>query len=228
ACILATSVWWFTQCNPVARGWGRTIEGTCAPISVLAILGYLTSAYSAFLDIFFALYPIPFIMQLNMPLKSRIAVSTALSLSVLACIVSIYKLAIFGQVFEILATDPTYLVPYLNILGVSEGVILLICSSLPTLGALFRLARGKLTSTGGSRNVPNQSAASNQGRSGGMGNSSRANYQGHKLEDPENGSTRTAGVQSSVDDVPLVSTSKTIVTISRPEPEQEDEIHVHN
>lgn len=46
-------------------------------------------------------------MRLNMPLKSRIAVSVALGLSVLACIVSIYKLAIFGSVFEILAEDPT-------------------------------------------------------------------------------------------------------------------------
>jgi hypothetical protein len=106
-CILATSVWWFKQCSPVEYGWNRSIEGTCAPVSVMADLGYFTSAYSAFLDIFFALYPIPFIMRLNMPLKSRIAVSIALGLSALACIVSIYKLAIFGQVFAILAVDPT-------------------------------------------------------------------------------------------------------------------------
>lgn len=107
ACILATSVWWFKQCDPIEKGWNPTVEGTCAPVSVMANLGYFTSAYSAFLDILFALYPIPFIMRLNMPLKSRIAVSAALGLSVLACAVSIYKLAIFGQVFEILAVDPT-------------------------------------------------------------------------------------------------------------------------
>lgn len=107
ACILATSVWWWKQCTPMERGWDRTIEGTCAPVSVLANLGYFTSAYSAFLDIFFAMYPIPFVMRLNMPLKSRIAVSVALGLSALACIVSIYKLAIFGEIFEILAVDPT-------------------------------------------------------------------------------------------------------------------------
>ena len=108
ACILATSVWWFKQCDPVEYGWDRTIPGgKCAPVSVLANLGYFTSAYSAFLDIFFSLYPIPFIMRLNMPLRSRIAVSTALGFSMMACFVSIYKLAIFGQVFEILAVDPT-------------------------------------------------------------------------------------------------------------------------
>ena len=107
ACILTTSVWWFVQCKPVEYGWNRSIEGTCSPISVLADLGYFTSAYSAFLDIFFALYPIPLVMRLNMPLRSRMAVASALGLSALACIVSIYKLAIFGQVFEILAVDPT-------------------------------------------------------------------------------------------------------------------------
>jgi hypothetical protein len=73
----------------------------------MADLGYFTSAYSAFLDLFFGLYPIPLIMRLNMPFKSRIAVSIALGLSGLACIVSVYKLAIFGQVFEILEQDPT-------------------------------------------------------------------------------------------------------------------------
>jgi hypothetical protein len=107
ACILATSVWWWMQCTPIERGWDRTVEGTCAPVSVLANLGYFTSAYSAFLDIFYAMYPIPFVMRLNMPLKSRVAVSVALALSALACIVSIYKLAIFGSIFEILAVDPT-------------------------------------------------------------------------------------------------------------------------
>jgi hypothetical protein len=108
ACILATSIWWFKQCDPVEYGWDRNIPGgSCAPVSIMANLGYFTSAYSAFLDVFFALYPIPFIMRLNMPLKTRLAVATAMGLSVLACVVSIYKLAIFGQVFEILAVDPT-------------------------------------------------------------------------------------------------------------------------
>jgi hypothetical protein len=107
ACILATSVWWFEQCSPVEYGWNRTIPGSCADISVLANLGYFTSAYSAFLDIFFALYPIPFIMRLNMPFRSRVAVSVALGFSAMASVVSIYKLAIFDQVFTILAVDPT-------------------------------------------------------------------------------------------------------------------------
>ena len=107
ACILATSVWWFKQCDPVERNWDLSIEGQCADISILKNLGYFTSAYSSFLDLFFAVYPAPFIMRLNMPLKTRLAFASAMGLSVLGCFVSLYKLIIFGQVFEIMETDPT-------------------------------------------------------------------------------------------------------------------------
>ena len=108
ACILATSVWWYKQCDPVEFGWNRTIPGgKCASTKVMSDLGYFTSAYSAFLDVFFALYPIPFIMRLNMPLKNRILVSIALGLSILAFILSLYKLTIFGEIFVVLAENPT-------------------------------------------------------------------------------------------------------------------------
>ncbi|KAJ3545900.1 hypothetical protein NM208_g2281 [Fusarium decemcellulare] len=204
ACILATSIWWFKQCNPVAFGWDKTIEGgTCASVKVMSDLGYFTSAYSAFLDVFFALYPVPFIMRLNMPFKSRVAISIALGLSILASVVSIYKLTIFGSVFEVLAEDPTYPVPFLDILGLSEGCILVVCASLPTLGPLFRLARGKL-STINSSHGPSQRVASNQGNhseSSGRWDKLR----GHRLDDVEN---RSTGMGSSVDDIPLVSGPK--------------------
>jgi hypothetical protein len=99
ACILATSIWWYKQCDPVEFGWDRTIPGgKCASTKVMSDLGYFTSAYSAFLDVFFALYPIPFNMRLNMPLKNRILVSIALGLSILAFVLTIYKLTIFGKI----------------------------------------------------------------------------------------------------------------------------------
>lgn len=197
ACILATSIWWWKQCDPVERGWDRSIPGSCASVSILTNLGYFTSAYSAFLDIFFALYPIYFVMRLNMPLKSRIAVSIALGLSALACIVSIYKLAIFGEIFSILAVDPTYPVPYLDILGVAEGAILLICASLPTLGPLIRLIKDQVTTTRSSR----QPSGSSEGRSG-KGAGQWPGFKGRRSDD--GGHTYVDGTHSSVDDIPLV------------------------
>jgi hypothetical protein len=46
-------------------------------------------------------------MRLNMPLKNRILVSIALGLSILAFILTIYKLTIFGEIFVVLAENPT-------------------------------------------------------------------------------------------------------------------------
>ncbi|KAJ9143499.1 Integral membrane protein [Pleurostoma richardsiae] len=206
ACIFATSVWWFEQCTPVAYGWDQTIPGgKCTDVSVLADLGYFTSAYSAFLDIFFALYPIPFIMRLNMPLRTRVAVATALGLSVMACVVSIYKLTIFGQVFAILAVDPTYPVPYLDILGVSEGFVLLVCASLPALGPLFRAAKGKVTSATRTAQGSHNQLDSGEVRSHG-GSRNWDSFKGHKLEDAEHSST--LNLRPSFDAIPLVTTSK--------------------
>ncbi|KAI1081063.1 hypothetical protein F5B20DRAFT_569915 [Whalleya microplaca] len=204
ACILATSVWWFHQCSPVEYGWN---QGHCADISILADLGYFTSAYSAFLDIFFALYPIPFIMRLNMALKTRIVVSIALGLGVLACIVSIYKLSIFGQVFTILKTDPTYPVPYLDILGTAEGCILLICTSLPTLGPIYRSIRNKATdvysSMTGSRKTQD---GNSHGASQRSGSKAEWDFKGHKLEEQGH----STGGRPSTDDIPLVAPTNNI------------------
>lgn len=99
----------------------------------------------------------------------------------------------------------------MDILGIAEGAILIICASLPTLGPLWRLARGKLTSfNGSSRSGHNQGGSSNN-QSGSNGaiitwtnwpNSNR----GHKL-DEEADIRPKSGIPPSVDDIPLVSTS---------------------
>lgn len=46
-------------------------------------------------------------MRLNMSLKNRILVSIALGLSILAFILAIYKLAIFSDIFVVLAENRT-------------------------------------------------------------------------------------------------------------------------
>ncbi|KAI1396773.1 hypothetical protein F4819DRAFT_117511 [Hypoxylon fuscum] len=199
ACFLAVSVWWFKQCDPVEYGWDKNIEGgTCADIRVMSNLAYFTSAYSAFLDIFFALYPIPFIMRLNMPLRARLAVASALSLSSLAFVASVIKLSALGQAFEISATDPTFPVPYLDILGMSEGYILIICSSLPTLGPLFRATKRKLTS----RDM-NTNTGANAGSSLHSLHKSYARSKEQKHTDGV-GRSSDGGNSSSVDDIALI------------------------
>ncbi|KAL1842330.1 hypothetical protein VTJ49DRAFT_5498 [Mycothermus thermophilus] len=202
ACILATSVWWFKQCDPVEYGWDRSIEGGwCAPVSVMANLGYFTSAYSAFLDLFFSLYPIPFIMRLNMPLKGRIAVSAAMGLSSSACFLSIYKLAIFGEIFEILAVDPTYPVPYLDILGIAEGKFTTVSNSSHQMsngtphGSISHRRRSRM-GFGGSASGGNTTLSSGDWDK----------VKGHKLDSDAEGASLQ--LRPSFDNIPLVTSSK--------------------
>lgn len=197
-CIMGVSVFWFTQCRPIAKQWDSSVDGVCSGTKMFSDLGYFVSAYSAFLDIFFGLYPIPFIMRLSMPLKSRITVSASLGLGVVACIVSIYKLIIFGDIFEIVAKDPTYPLPFLNMLGLAEGSILIICASVPTLGPLYRKARGKFTDRYGSGSGDSQverkktissifSSVVGGGAAEGHSNKDWSAFNELKLDDPERG-----------------------------------------
>lgn len=103
--ILATSVWWYCQCQPASFLWDVSKPGRCANLDIMKGLSYFSTAYSVFLDLFFALYPIPKIMRLYMPLRDRLAVATAFGLSSCACILSIYKLSIYPRVLDLLLVD---------------------------------------------------------------------------------------------------------------------------
>ncbi|KAH6656529.1 hypothetical protein BKA67DRAFT_552241 [Truncatella angustata] len=139
--IFSTSVFIFIQCNPAEKNWNKDVDGICLPDSTIIAIEYFVSSYSAFLDMFFALFPVPFVMRLNMPLKTRIAVSTALSIGVLAGIVQAYKLSILGTSFKYTTLDPTYPLPFLNLFCLLEACLLLITCSLPALGSLVRKAK---------------------------------------------------------------------------------------
>ncbi|EHK16347.1 uncharacterized protein TRIVIDRAFT_39171, partial [Trichoderma virens Gv29-8] len=205
ACFLAVSIWWFAQCHPVAYQWDKTIEGgSCASGEVLTSLAFATSAYSAFLDLFFAFYPVPFIMRLNMPLKNRLAVCAALGLSAIACAVTIYKLTVFQEAFEQMAVDRTYSVPYLDIFGVAEGALLIIGASLPTLGPMFRILKYKVTSYASN----SASGDRSQNQSGTLTSSNWRGKRGREFDDEEIASS--PGMHASVDDIPLVKTAKPV------------------
>jgi hypothetical protein len=90
-------------------------------------------------------------------------------------------------------------VPYLDILGVAEGCILIVCASLPTLGPLVRTARNKISSSMG------QSRDRVTGDSG-QGGSDWSNIRGHKLGNVDDEGP-SSNIHASVDDIPLVSSS---------------------
>lgn len=101
-------MWTYLQCTPVAYQWDKSIEGgSCASHSVYLNLVYFVFLYSTVLDAFFALYPVPHIMRLNMPLRTRIGVSLSLSLGLVGFAISIYKFSVFPFASAIVASDPS-------------------------------------------------------------------------------------------------------------------------
>lgn len=154
-------IWGLAQCNPIAYQWDKSIEGGwCADPQIYMRYGLVVYAYSTVLDVFFALYPVPFVMRLNMPLSVRLGVAISLSLSLGGFAISVYKFTVFPDVASILPTDPsckftdyywwiTYgffrlltkfqdPMVFLAMTHAAEGSFLIISTSLATLRPLYR------------------------------------------------------------------------------------------
>lgn len=108
ATVVVLSMWTVLQCAPVAYQWDKTIDGGwCASSQVYLNMVYFVFAYSTALDAFFALYPVPHVMRLKMPLKTRIGVSLSLSLGLVGFAISMYKFSIFPAFGAVAAADPS-------------------------------------------------------------------------------------------------------------------------
>ncbi|CAN8101953.1 unnamed protein product [Discula destructiva] len=108
ATVVGLMIWGLVQCTPVNFQWDRSIEGgSCADPMIYVRYAYFVYIYSTVLDVFFALYPVPAIMRLNMPLSARLGVAIPLSLSWVGFAISVYKFSIFPRLGELLVTDPS-------------------------------------------------------------------------------------------------------------------------
>lgn len=106
--VVILTLWTFLQCTPVPYQWDTSITGgSCVNPNIYLNLAYFTFAYSTALDVFFALYPVPHVMRLKMPLRTRIGVSLSLSLGLVGFAISIYKFTIFPEFGAVVATDPS-------------------------------------------------------------------------------------------------------------------------
>jgi len=92
-------------------------------------------------------------------------------------------------------------VPYLDVLGVAEGAILLICASLPTLGPVIRLVRDRVT-----RKPMSCKPSDSSGGSSGTSDGQWSRHKGQKLDDGEHACIR--GLHSSEGDIPLATNKR--------------------
>ncbi|KAK9425726.1 putative Integral membrane protein [Seiridium unicorne] len=131
----------------------------------------------------------------------RVTISILLSLNALACVVSVYKLVMYDDILSMTAQDPSFAIAYLNILGVSEGFILLICASLSTLGPLLRgtRVRSKLSKSAGSGPSQLQQPTMDSHSSSG-----EDLWRGNRHPNPDAGSIRQYSPRVGLDEIPLV------------------------
>ncbi|KAF5001228.1 hypothetical protein FGRMN_1171 [Fusarium graminum] len=127
-------------CNPIAKQWDRSLEGTCYPVPLFITFGLVNSAFNIFTDVAFATLPIPIVWSLKMPLKTRIYLVVVLSLGYVAAVMGVVKAV--SQMRYDPAGDNTYLydIRFWGLLQLNVGTIAACAPSLrPLVKNVLRL-----------------------------------------------------------------------------------------
>ncbi|OTB06086.1 hypothetical protein M426DRAFT_319164 [Hypoxylon sp. CI-4A] len=131
----------FGQCTPSRAQWDLTItEKTCISPYILVNLAIFAGAFSGFVDLYMAVWPASVMFSLQMNLKKRVALSVALGLGSVACIVAIYKCT---RLPGLASSDFTYDTADLTIWTCVEGSSVIIATCIPVLRPLIELIFGR-------------------------------------------------------------------------------------
>ncbi|KAK2750411.1 hypothetical protein FQN57_003891 [Myotisia sp. PD_48] len=133
----------FTRCSPPQAMWdNRVIGATCRDPMVQVNYGIFTGAFSAFVDLYLAVYPITVCWKLRISFWKKVAVCAALGLGSIACAVAIVKSTHLKDLADM--TDYTYGTTELVIWTSIESNVIIIASCIPTLKPLLdRFSNGK-------------------------------------------------------------------------------------
>ncbi|KAL4802513.1 hypothetical protein BDV18DRAFT_166858 [Aspergillus unguis] len=146
----------FTMCDPPRALWKTSLilegKATCRDTWILINYAIFTGAYSAFIDLYLAVYPMTVLINLHMSLRKRVALCAALGLGAIASAMAVVKCTQVKGLND--KNDYTYgtadLVLWTNV----ESDVVIIASCIPTLQPVLELILGKrkLTSYSGSKN----------------------------------------------------------------------------
>ncbi|KAK1990331.1 integral membrane protein [Colletotrichum falcatum] len=135
------------RCTPARSLWDFSVPGTCFDPAVLVDYSIYAGTFSAFVDVYLAVYPAIVLFKLQMRLKKKLALSCALGIGSISGAVAIYK----TTRLPLLANeDYSYETPDLVVWTVVEGSTIIIASSIPVLHPLLEiiLRRNPFASTG--------------------------------------------------------------------------------
>ncbi|KAK0370408.1 integral membrane protein [Colletotrichum limetticola] len=124
------------RCTPASSLWDFSIRGTCFSPDILINFSIYAGTFSAFVDVYLAVYPSIILYRLQMPIKKKIALSSALGIGAISGIVAIYKTT---RLPLLASEDYSYETPDLVVWTVIEGSTIIIASSIPVLHPLLKL-----------------------------------------------------------------------------------------
>ncbi|KAL2153733.1 hypothetical protein VTH82DRAFT_4888 [Thermothelomyces myriococcoides] len=126
----------FFQCQPLARTWDPSVEGTCLPPSNLKFAAFFNSSVAALTDVIFALLPIPLLWNVQMNWKVKSAVTAILSLGIFAAVSAIVKITFLGTYGK--RGDFLWDSADITIWTTVEINVAIVAASIPCLKPLFR------------------------------------------------------------------------------------------
>ncbi|KAI1103265.1 hypothetical protein F4804DRAFT_353048 [Jackrogersella minutella] len=178
--LLIGVIFCFTQCIP--SQWGVPTQKACVSPYILVNFSLFGGSYSAFIDLYLAAYPASVLYTLQMNPKKKLALSIALGLGSVACIVAIYKTT---RIPDLASDDFTYATSDLTIWTCVEGSCVTIATCIPVLKPLAEIAFGG-RAMGGSEECQGQknSSSSGTGGSSNRNDDHESNWHRRKIKGP--------------------------------------------
>ncbi|KAI1335078.1 hypothetical protein F5Y15DRAFT_260733 [Xylariaceae sp. FL0016] len=119
-------------CRPIPMFWGATTDGQCFNQRILILTDNVLSLLS---DIVVLLIPCPMTRSLQVGLKAKLKIGAIFGVGGIACIFSLVRLVFIANEGE--STDQTYVFVKINLTGIAECGIGLICACFPMMPALW-------------------------------------------------------------------------------------------
>ncbi|KAI6778522.1 uncharacterized protein J7T54_005046 [Emericellopsis cladophorae] len=127
-------------CQPVARQWDQSLDGSCYSIDMFIKFGLANTVFNILTDVAFATLPIPIVWSLKMPVKTRVYLILVLSLGYIAVAMGVVK-AIHQINFNPMGDNTFgYDVQFWGLLQLNVGIIAACAPSLkPLVKNILRL-----------------------------------------------------------------------------------------
>ncbi|KAI2689365.1 hypothetical protein LCP963914a_2454 [Penicillium roqueforti] len=119
-------------CNPIAKFWDQSIDGTCFDQTSIILADVVVSVVS---DLIILILPLPLTLTLQISTKRKMRVMGILGAGGLAVAASIIRLALIVVTGQSMDLSRTFM--RINMLGNAEVSIGVICTCLPSLSALI-------------------------------------------------------------------------------------------